>query len=104
MVNMIDVSEHKAMLDNKDLTGVFVYSNDCNLCRNQIKKLGAVGINVRVVDCTLDAKYYLGLGFDDMPSTVVYIRGEKRFESTGEMFDKQLKELNNLLKSFVEEK
>lgn len=99
----IDVEEHKEMMNDNDLTGVFVYSNGCNLCKNQINKLRNYMINVSgVVSCEKDAKYYLDLGFDDMPSTVLYMNGKKVFESTGEMFDKQLEEFKKMLEKYIE--
>ena len=102
MLNKITVDEHKNMMDDNTLTGVYVYSNNCSLCKNQIKKLEKIGIRVSgVVDCSENAKYYLGLGYDDMPTTVLYIDGEKKFSSTGEMFDKQLNEFKSLLLSYI---
>lgn len=100
-LNIIDKEKHCEMMEDKDLTGVFVYSNGCRLCSNQIKKLEKAGILVSgVIDCTSDSKYFLGLGFDDMPDTVVYIRGVKVYSSTGEMFDTQISELVKFLERY----
>lgn len=102
MLNMITVDAHKDMMVDKTLSGVFVYSNNCSLCKNQIKKLEKFGIRISgVVDCSENAKYYLGLGYDDMPTTVLYIDGEKKFSSTGEMYDKQLNEFKSLLLTYI---
>lgn len=101
-INNITVEKHKLLLEDKTLSGVYVYSNNCSLCKNQIKKLEKIGIRVSgVVDCSEDARYYIGLGYDDMPTTVLYIEGEKKFSSTGEMFDKQLNEFKSLLLTFI---
>lgn len=102
MLNKITVDMHRDMMSDETLSGVFVYSNNCSLCKNQIKKLEKNGIRVSgIVDCSENVKYYLGLGYDDMPTTVLYINGEKKFNSTGEMFDKQLNEFKSLLMSYI---
>ena len=99
----IEVEEHKKMMEDPYLTGVFVYSNGCNLCKNQINKLRSYMINVSgVVQCEKDAKYYLDLGYDDMPSTVLYINGKREYIATGEMFDKQLQEFKKTLEKYIE--
>ena len=101
----IEVDEHKKMMEDSSLTGVFVYSNGCNLCKNQIKKLTSAGIKISgEVDCKLDAKYYLDLGYDDMPCTVLYVEGIKKFESTGEMFDLQIQNFKKKMLSICEGK
>lgn len=98
---IVTVEQHEKLLES-NVSGIYVYSNGCSLCKNQIRKLEKHSIRVSgVVDCSLNPKYYMSIGYDDMPTTVLYIEGEKVFSSSGEMFDKQLLEFKELLKTYI---
>ena len=104
-IKVLTPEDHKDLIESNSATGVYVYTNGCNLCKNQIKKLTSAGIKISgEVDCKLDAKYYLDLGYDDMPCTVLYVEGIKKFESTGEMFDLQIQNFKKMMLSICEGK
>ena len=99
---MIGVVEYKQLMESGTMTGVYMYSNGCHLCKKMEDKLKQFGIRViAVIDCLTDTKYFLEQGFDKMPAVVLWINGEQKFIKTGEMFDLQLEQFKQYLESFV---
>lgn len=95
----IPVELYKQDIDK--LNGVYVYIlNDCSLCDDHLNKLEESNMvnEINLVNCLEDIDYYWKeQGLDDLPVTRVYKDGKKIFEKGGVFYDKQQKELREVI-------
>ena len=96
-----EISVEKYKEDFNKMNGVYVYIlSDCSLCDDHLKRLEESKMfdEINLVNCLEDIDYFWQeQGLDDMPVTRCYFEGDVMYEKGGVFYDKQQKELKEVI-------
>lgn len=74
--------------------GIFVFhSSSCYTCKDHIQNLKAHVNYFYTIEYEEDVDFYIGIGIESTPSTIVYKDNKIVYKKNGMMFDTQINEM-----------
>lgn len=97
----MELSDFKQAMEEKTLNGLFVFHilgcRGCVMLQHKIDEYFGDDFKYQMVECWEDKEYFLSMGIDDMPTSIVYKDSEVVWNMSGVLFDTQLADLKRNL-------